>query len=265
VRIDYLHAVGSMAVDGNGNAVVTLRPDVGQYWAPKFVRVATTRKASSASITPYCAVYHGAVGQTIPLTFIDDTNLGNGDTSGVISGTVVIPGEGITAQWQNMTPNTTAVMDVYGECYDTPPGIGFAIPETLGPHFFGKNPVPAPWQAASPNGTGIQPILFNNPGPPPGHVDILFAVPGIQIYLQSMQWSWNVGFAGGEGYFGNDAGTLRYVNDVISGIAPRNVDFKGASLRASTGLTWWQTGPGAANSISCQGTVISSSALVLSP
>ncbi len=133
-RSDYLQKSGSVQLDASGNGTVTLKPDVGQYWTPRFVRVSTL---SQGAPLPYCAVYHGAVTIKNQTTFIDDTYMGNGDTSSIIAGTVVQFGEAITAVWSGGNGGDTAVLTVYGSSQDTPPSVS-DMPSTPGTHFSGK-------------------------------------------------------------------------------------------------------------------------------
>jgi len=41
MSLDYLIKTGSTTFNSQGLGTVTLRPDVGQIWAPSFVRVST--------------------------------------------------------------------------------------------------------------------------------------------------------------------------------------------------------------------------------
>jgi hypothetical protein len=118
----YLVQTGQSTVAADGTATVTFRPDVGQYWAPSMVRVSTRVGPTVApTFTPnvnasYCALFHGASapGSIDATAFLDDTYKGAGDTSSVISGTVVLYGEVIVAKWANAVPGVTVVAIVYG-------------------------------------------------------------------------------------------------------------------------------------------------------
>jgi hypothetical protein len=92
---------------------------------------------SQALPVPYCAVYQGAVTIADLTTFIDDTFLGSGDTSSVISGTVVHYGEGIIAKWTGGNPGDTAVLTIYGVSTDVPPSIE-GMPGIPGTRFAGR-------------------------------------------------------------------------------------------------------------------------------
>lgn len=135
MSVSYLQQVGIVRFDANGAGVAMVRPDVGQYWAPTFVTVSTrTRNTRSAGGTEpvgngttvlgtfsnsftcsaHCVLYHGAVTSLDASSFIDETYLGWGDTSSVVSGVIVKFGEALTAQWDGGTPFDTGIITVYG-------------------------------------------------------------------------------------------------------------------------------------------------------
>jgi hypothetical protein len=122
-------------LDANGDTLIVLRPDMGQNWAPLFVRVSTSGRNSPIA---YCALYHGSPGVPVQQSqFIDDTFLGNGDTSSMISGTPVLFGEALLFSFQGGTPGDTAIATVYGMTSDIPPNLDL-LPQVPGTHFSGK-------------------------------------------------------------------------------------------------------------------------------
>lgn len=131
----YLSQSTSVRLDLFGRGSVDLKPPVGQYWAPKFIRVSTLSQGSPVA---YCAVYHGAVTIKNQTTFLDDTFLGNGDTSSIISGTLLRFGEAITAVWDGGNANDTAILTVWGIASDVPPTFNDEMPAVPGTHFAGK-------------------------------------------------------------------------------------------------------------------------------
>jgi hypothetical protein len=138
MRTDYLNKTASTVLDANGNGSILLKPDVGQYWAPNFVRISTAKQVPPF---PHCTIYHGAslTDQTTgPANYVDDTNLGNSDASSIIAGTTVQFGEAIYAKWTGGQPLDTAILTVYGTTADTPPSSGEAVPTTPGTHFAGR-------------------------------------------------------------------------------------------------------------------------------
>jgi hypothetical protein len=248
VRTDYLHKTASATIAANGTAVVTLRPDVGQYWALKFVRVSTSR-SSTFNLVPYCAVYTGATAQTIPSTFIDDTYTGDGDTSGIVSGTVIEYGDGITAVFQFGTPGDVVVFDVYGQSADVPPSLGLAVPDVIGPHFFGKPVKPQPWQAP----TKTQEFEFPNPGSGTSFVIINPVAPNQLLYLHTLEWQWDVALVNAQGQFISNNSLL---GDSPTSNAPRYMDFQGFATAAfGQQFYWFQEGAAAANGTTCRGSI----------
>lgn len=136
MTINYLNLTRSATLDSNGNGVTVLKPDVGQYWAPDFVKVATV---SQSGPFPYAAVYHVSSGVTVgPTSFVDDTYRANNDTSSIISGTIVQFGESITVNWTGGTPGDTAVMTIFGMYSDMPISLGEVSPTSPGTHFTGR-------------------------------------------------------------------------------------------------------------------------------
>jgi hypothetical protein len=138
MSITLLPKVGTVQLNASGAGTVTLRPDVGQYWVPTLVRVATR---NSNSPKPYCAVYQGSltltqIGDTS--AFLDDTFSGNSDVSSIISGTVTQYGEAITAIWSGGIPGDIATLTVSGVTTDVPPTLENILPLVPGTHFAGK-------------------------------------------------------------------------------------------------------------------------------
>lgn len=134
MTITALREVSTTTLDANGNGTVTLTPDVGEYWAPLLIAVATT---TSLTPVPYCAVYHGSPGVAPSNSqFIDDTFTGNADSSSVISGTNVQYGEAIIAVFRGGTPGDTASVTVYGQTSDIPSNLSLG-PQVPGTRFSG--------------------------------------------------------------------------------------------------------------------------------
>lgn len=133
--ITYLTATASTTLDSTGQGVAVVRPDTGQYWYPRMVRVSTV---SQVGPFPYCAVYQGAPTVLDPTSLIDDTFVGNIDTSTIIAGTRTQFGQAISARWQYGNPGDTAVITVYGIVSDTPILSDTSIVDTPGTHFTGR-------------------------------------------------------------------------------------------------------------------------------
>lgn len=134
MTVTTLKQVATTQLNASGDGTIVLRPDVGQNWAPLFVRVSTNSGVPSIA---HCAVYHGSPGVPVqPSQYIDDTFLGNGDTSSIISGTAVLFGEAVIFQFTDGTPGDTATATIYGMQSDQPPNLDL-IPQVPGTHFAG--------------------------------------------------------------------------------------------------------------------------------
>lgn len=135
-RNDYLIISRAATFNAAGVATVVLTPDVGQYWAPTFCRVATN---SSTSQT-YCAVYQGGGAVVVQdgTTFVDDTFQGNSDSSSMIAGTVTQYGEQIVASWTGGITGQVAYFSIYGMSGNVPPALGLSVPQVAGQHFAGS-------------------------------------------------------------------------------------------------------------------------------
>lgn len=114
----YLKKTVSTRLDATGAGRVSLRPDVGQYWNLRYVTVATKIKAYP---TPSCVVYCGASTTLDETTYVDDTNLGSGDSSSFVSGQIVGYGEGVTAVWEGGNALDNAVLTIVGTVADVRP------------------------------------------------------------------------------------------------------------------------------------------------
>lgn len=129
-----LKDVATATVDANGNATVVNRPEVGEYWAPLLVSVSTT---SALSPVAHATVYHGSPGVPVNQNqYIDDTFLGSGDTSSVISGTSIQYGEAVITTFVGGRVGDTATVVVYGQTSDFPSNISLA-PQVPGTRFAG--------------------------------------------------------------------------------------------------------------------------------
>jgi len=117
----YLVKTGSAVVSAAGTATVSLAPSASEFWTVTLARVQASTQPQSTPVTsyPYCALYQGSLSALGPTTFLDDTTLGSGDTSSVISGTTTMRGETITAQWSQAIPGSTVTLTLYGRTWDS--------------------------------------------------------------------------------------------------------------------------------------------------
>lgn len=144
----YLVQTLSAVIDDNGNATVTLAPATGQFWAVSTVRVSgsTQPQFVFSSNYPYCALYQGSVSLGAnATTFLDDTTLGSGDTSSIISGTITMYGEGITASWMQGKTGDTVTLTIYGRSYDNLPEVQNQVTPVPGARFAGTTANASVW------------------------------------------------------------------------------------------------------------------------
>lgn len=143
----YLVQAATATIAADGTATVTFRPDVGQFWAPSMVRVSTrVGPTTIPTFNPtvnasYCALFHGSSspGSIDSTAFLDDTFKGQGDTSSVIAGTVVLFGEVIVVKWADAVPGVTAMAIVYGRTSDSLVELQGQLSPVPGAKFSGNN------------------------------------------------------------------------------------------------------------------------------
>jgi hypothetical protein len=131
-----------------GSASITMGPDVGQFWAVSTVRITSSTQPQfvASANNPYCAIYHGAtsVGANAT-TFLDDTTLGSGDTSSIISGAITMYGDSITASWILGTIGDTVTLTLYGRSYDNLPELQNQLAPVPGARFAGTTANASVW------------------------------------------------------------------------------------------------------------------------
>lgn len=143
-RADYLSKTVSVQLKGASSAggvgLVSIGPDVGQYWYPTLIRVGTRSQT-----TPFaaCTVYAGAKGARDYTTYLDDTSFGQNDTTTICSGLTLQYGEEITAVWSLGTNLDNAIMTVYAIVTNVPMSMGGFVPLPPGARFSGHAPLAA--------------------------------------------------------------------------------------------------------------------------
>lgn len=144
--LSYLVKTDIDVIDANGLATISFTPSVGQHWLPTLVHVGT-RSGRSPNLFPtfagfgasdvFCALYAGGPPNTTDPTKLKDVTVtGYNDTSTILSGTIVVPGEAIVCAFNGGTPGDVAFAEVYGLSSVSPPTLGI-IPEVPGVRFTG--------------------------------------------------------------------------------------------------------------------------------
>lgn len=135
----YLSQVGQVILDANGNGLVVLAPSVGQYWRPSIVHV-----GSLTGSPVFCDLHVGAQpatqsGSTYsdPGSIKDSTPLGADDTSGILSGTVIFPGQAIIVHFKAGQVNDQCYAEIIGISSPVPPPYG-NLPTIPGVRFAGS-------------------------------------------------------------------------------------------------------------------------------
>lgn len=147
MTLTYLSQTKSAVIDASGNAFILFKPDTGQFWVPTLAQTSVQRNTASTTFTQngrytQCTLHSGSVAALTPATISqstvkDFTSFGNGDTSSILSGTVVSWGEGILFRYSAGLSGDIAVASIIGISSDEPPTIGI-VPEIPGSRFTGS-------------------------------------------------------------------------------------------------------------------------------
>lgn len=232
-----------------------LTPPTGQFWIPRTVRVGATLPTNLQYPTNQpplvCQLYHGGVGDVGSDAFVDGTANGIGDVTSVLNGTLIQPGEYLTARWDpidlfHSTINASGYLQIVGLTADTiteatsalataVPGPGFTAPLSYPMHM----PVSA-------NDSAL--FQFMNPGPG-GSVILLSGSTGAYLYVYSLFLKFYPAVAAVNGYFSSDAAPftfpIAYV-DPYADTGPYTFYYHGVRM-IPNGLVYFQSGTGAAN------------------
>lgn len=136
MSVTYLDQIASVSFDATGAGTATLSIPVGSFWIPRFARVTTNIQTSPVA---HCTVYDGAVTVTSVGTYVDDTSLGNSDSTSALAGGIAKWGEAITAVFTGGNPGDTGFLNVVGLYTDNLPE-ALQYLETPGTRFAGHQP-----------------------------------------------------------------------------------------------------------------------------
>ena len=132
----------SVQLNSSGNGTITLRPDTGQFWLPISVHIGTRNQ--SPTLSGYsgvsCALYAGGPPGALSVNnafLVDNTAQGSNDTSTILSGQIVSPGQAVVCRFLNGFPSDTAFVQLSGLVSDVPPAMGI-VPSIPGARFLGS-------------------------------------------------------------------------------------------------------------------------------
>jgi hypothetical protein len=183
VSSQYLVMTQSAVVASDQTATISISPPVNQYWAVSTVRVSasTQPQFTFSKMYPYCALYHGATSLGgNATTFLDDTTLGSGDTSTIISGAITMYGDSITVEWMQATVGDTVTLTIYGRVYDNLPELQDQPPPVPGARFAGTTANASVWTYKSVVDNSVNPLTsVNFP---------LITIPDIQAEIISFKY-----------------------------------------------------------------------------
>lgn len=249
----------------NGIGQAQLTPDTGQLWIPRLIRVginvASTRKygVEPANNPPIaCTLFHGGIGDVGADAYVDGTANGTGDVTGIMNGTLIQPGEFLTADWapldlQNPAfPSQSGYLQVLGLSADTITEATAALASAVpGPSFQSELPSPMHMPpAANTGGT----FIFANPGQN-NTVLLINPATGDYLYVYSLEIVPYQSGSGAEGIFtpiGAASTSIGFVNPV-SYMGPTYVRLDGFKMQPN-GLQFYQTGNAAPNLLSYSAT-----------
>lgn len=148
---------------GTLNAIATVGPSAGEFWCIASTRISTTLQPQStynvvvpqlnpdttqpSVAEPYCALYVGASNVYDASTFVDDTNLGAGDTSSIMSPVILTYGDTITAKWRYIPGYVTQspLMTIFGRSASTMQELQEQLPLIPGARFTGSTGNASVW------------------------------------------------------------------------------------------------------------------------
>jgi hypothetical protein len=234
------------------SGTLQLVPISSQFWVPRLIRIGTTLLAPTSNIpVGACQIFHGVISDESSAAFVDGTSNISGDVTGIMNGTLIQPGEAITALWTKMDLDEPAqlfgtYLQILGvSCDNITEATALIATASPGPGF--TSPLPNPNRPLPAGGSGLL-TVFNNPGP--GNSVVLLSASTGQLN----QYIYNVTIIPGaltanmDGSLQTVAGAnnIAYVNAGIEA-GPSIWNFNGFKMTGAGGLQFHQTGSAAAN------------------
>lgn len=252
-----------------GRAQVQFTAANGQFWMPRLIRVGltlTTASPSNPNPAPpqlACQLYHGGVGDVTADAFVDSTSNGAGDVTGLLNGTLIQPGEIVTAVWNPLDTGGSisnpgiAYLEIIGVSTDT-------ITEATAQ--LANTSPGSPFRSALESASNLPPAAhngisqtFSNPGQN-NSVNIFIADPAAKTYLYALESQPFQTFTGAEGDYNFGSGSrtdiqVMFVNP-FSFLGPTIMEYHGLAGIPNDAFRFTQRGNAAINSMSYNVTVL---------
>jgi hypothetical protein len=101
-----------VTLDGFGNGVTSLGPNVGEEWRLDIAAIRTSTFADPTVPVPSCEIFMGA--SLDPQFLVDGTFSGNLNSTDAVSSFPLTAGQKCWAKWSNGDPGSTAVLSITG-------------------------------------------------------------------------------------------------------------------------------------------------------
>lgn len=147
MTLSYLNSQASAVADSFGNATASLQVQSGQYWLPTIVHVGTKFQGGVNGAYPLARLFLGASGTPQTTDAIDFTYNATNDSTGILSGVMINPGQQLTVQWFGCLPGDEVFFNVIGVSSDAPAPVG-GTPAVPGTRFAYCAPVMAAFTKA---------------------------------------------------------------------------------------------------------------------
>lgn len=269
MTLRYINPADDAGFNSSGISTVRLQVPSGQYWIPRLIKTGLLGYPGRLSVRPFeprliTKLYHGTPSDTGPGAFVDSTvNTFTGDVTSILNGTVLQPGEWLTAVTSTLNLDTWTQGLVYlefdglttGDIVEASQFVASSVP---GLPFRGQLAYP---MAMPPMADRVNLYRFNNPGS--GNTVNLIAdvsatgsPENLFIYQVSMLAFASV--AGADGALSpippvafplTVVDQFMYYNPVNTSTAqPVFQDYRGLQMLPG-GLQWIQLGSAAANAV----------------
>lgn len=268
MTIRYISPANDGGFNASGVSIVQIQVPSGQYWLPRLIKVGMLGLPTSAlSSRPFVPrlitrLYHGTPTDMGPSAFVDATvNTVTGDVTSVLNGTMLQPGEWITAVTSALNLDTWTQGLVYleldGLTTDSIDEAAQLVASSVpGPAFRGQIAYPMALPPM-PDRSGVH--VFFNPGQN-NAVNLIASVPNSNLFIYNISI---VGLTtptvpGGDGAFQPNPPTSPpgVLTDQFGYYDPYTAnasidfeqDYHGYQMLPG-GLQWFQIGPATANTL----------------